>query len=49
MKYISVKIPKKLSNEIQEFIKSNKNNLGFRSVNEFVLDTVRRKLEVDEK
>ena len=46
--YTSTAIPKKLKERINNIIKSRK-ELGYRSVNEFVLDAIRRRLEEIEK
>jgi len=46
--YTSTALPKKLKERISNIIKQRK-ELGYRSVNEFVLDAVRRRLEEIER
>ncbi len=42
--YRTVKVPEDLINNIRDFIEENK-KLGYRSVSEFVIDAIRRRLE----
>ncbi len=47
MRYAKVALPKELFKKIEELIEET--DLGYRSVNEFVVDAVRRRVEELEK